>query len=84
MGKKMAKKQTPVQKVNSLISRSLKKIYKELKEISPDDYYINMAIVTGTNGIPVIMWNVDPDSPFYSVSGFEEDKITGHEEITDE
>lgn len=80
----MGKKQTPVQKINSLISRSLKKIYKELKAISPDNYYINIAIVTGADGIPVTMWNVDPDSPFYSPDTFEEGKIVGHEEITDE
>lgn len=80
----MAKKQTPVQKVNSLISCSLKKIYKELKEISPDNYYIDMVILTGPEGVPMIMWNVDPDSPFYSANIFEEGKIVGREEITDE
>lgn len=84
MGKKMAKKQTPVQKVNSLISRSLKKIYKELKEISPDNYYINMNILTGSKDTATIMWNVDPGSPFYSPDIFEEGKIVGYEEITDE
>ena len=80
----MAKKQAPVQKVNSLISRSLKKIYKELKEISPDNYYINMNILTGSEGVPIIMWNVDPDSPFYSANIFEEGQIVGYEEVTDE
>ena len=80
----MTKKQTPVQKINSLISRSLKKIYKELKAISPDNCYINMAIVTGADGIPVTMWNVDPDSPFYSSNVLEEGKIVGQEEIADE
>lgn len=80
----MAKKQTPVQKVNSLISCSLKKIYKELKEISPDNYYIHMNILTGSEGVPIIMWNVDPGSPFYSADIFEEGQIVGYEEITDE
>lgn len=80
----MGRKQTPVQKVNSLISRSLKKIYKELKEISPDNYYINMNILTGSEGEPIIMWSVSTDSPFYSPDTFEEGKIVGYEEITDE
>lgn len=80
----MAKKQTPVQKVNSLISRSLKKIYKELKEISPDNYYIDMVILTGSKGVATTMWSVRTDSPFYSPDVFEEGKIVGYEEITDE
>lgn len=80
----MRRKQTPVQKVNSLISRSLKKIYKELKNISPDNCYITISILTGTEGAPVIMWNVDTNSPFYSPNTFEEGKIVGYEEITDE
>lgn len=80
----MRRKQTPVQKINSLISRSLKKIYKELKNISPYDCYMNMAILTNSEGAPVIMWNVNTDSPFYSPDPFEEGKIVGYEEITDE
>lgn len=80
----MRRKQTPVQKVNSLISRSLKKIYKELKNISPDNCYITMYILTGSRGAPVIMWNVDTNSSFYSADPFEEGKIVGYKEITDE
>ena len=80
----MAKKQAPVQKVNSLISCSLKKIYKELKNISPDNCYLDMVIITGSDGVPTIMWSVDTDSPFYSPDIFEEGKIVGYEGITDE
>lgn len=61
------KKKTTEQKLNSYIKRSMKKIYDMMKEISPDDMYIDVCICQSDNGSKAIMWNVGTCNKLYGI-----------------